>query len=75
MSGIREAIAFARRVRDEDPHLANYSLRDTPEVEAAGLRDLSWEMHEDAYLPKGDVDRLIGLLEAHLDGGILSPDG
>lgn len=60
---IREQIKWARKNMEYDPHLANYGLRDTPEIEAANLKDLSWVMHNDAYISKSDLVYLIEKLD------------
>ena len=62
---IREAIREARRHVDEDPHLANFILRDYSEVKAARLDDLAWSMHRNPP-HKNDVLYLIELLEKWL---------
>ena len=62
---IRQIIEYAKRILDEDPHLANYMLRDTAEVRDAGLADLSWAMHREG-VAKGDVIFLIEQLEKYL---------
>ncbi len=63
---IEEAIAQAREHLDTDPHLANYILRDQPEVAAAGLSDLAWAIHRSGNVHKNDVLGLIESLEATL---------
>jgi len=49
--------------------MANYVLRDTPEVAAAGLLDLAWAGHRDAYLHRNDMTAFIRDLETYLDKG------
>lgn len=43
---LRLLIQNARRVLDDDSHLANYMLRDLKETKAAGLSDLAWALHK-----------------------------
>lgn len=59
------AIAAARRQLDDDrPSLAAYFLRDLPDTERLGLRDLAWAMASwDAYPHRNDVLYLIDELE------------
>lgn len=64
---IKETIVRAKAHLDDDPHLANYMLRDTQEIRDAGLSDLSWAMHRDNP-HKNDVLYLIEQLEKYLDG-------
>ena len=40
-----EWISKARQCVDTDAHLANYMVRDLPELKEAGLDDLAWAMH------------------------------
>ena len=63
----RDIIAQAKRIMDEqhDYHLANYVLRDLPEIEDADLSDLAWAMHRETP-SKNDVLGLIELLEKYL---------
>ncbi len=66
---IREHIALAKRILDSNPpdeHLANYVLRDQPEVEAAGLSDLVWALHKDGNVHRNDVLGVIEHLEQYL---------
>jgi len=63
---IQETIAWAKKTMDEDPHLANYGLRDCQEVKDAGLNDLVWSMHR-GNVHRNDVVFLIEKLEAHLE--------
>ena len=63
---IQQAISLARRHLDDDPHLANYILRDRQEVKDAGLDELSWSMHGQT-ISKNDVLFLIERLEMYLD--------
>jgi hypothetical protein len=69
MSDIRALIEQAKNEIEEhnDPHIANYILRDTQEVKNAGLSELSWAMHKN-YCVANDVYGLIELLEKWLDG-------
>ena len=66
---IQDAIALAKKALDRDPHLANYILRDTQEVKAAGLGDLAWVMHRESP-SKDDILHLIEHLEKYLAGGM-----
>jgi len=50
-----------------DPNMANYVLRDTPEVQAAGLYEMTWAGHNDGSLHENDVLYLIECLEKFLD--------
>ena len=63
---IRQIIEQAKKVMDEDPHLANYILRDTAEIKEAGLSDLAWACHKE-YCVKNDVLFLIERLEKFLE--------
>ena len=63
---IQELIRRARGHLDDDPHLANYILRDTAEVKAADLEDLAWAFHK-GQPHKNDVLGLIELLEKSLE--------
>lgn len=62
---VKEAIRQARIILQTDPHLANYSLRDCPELKAAGLDDLSWAIHRGCP-HANDVFYLIEELEKYL---------
>ena len=62
---IWSAIEYARGQLDRDPHLANYMLRDYPEVFDAGLSDLAWAMHRGSP-SRNDVLCLIEHLEKWL---------
>jgi len=63
---IREVIVLARQFLAEgDPHLANYVLRDRPEVAAAGLSDLAWATHR-GNPHRNDVLAFIRDLEDYL---------
>ena len=62
----KRVIESARRQLDRDPHLANFMLRDLPEVKELGLSELAWAMHRDGSLSKNDVLGLIEGLEAAL---------
>lgn len=62
---IYEIINDAKNHIDEDPHLANFFLRDLKCVKDAGLADLSWSMHKEGCV-KEDVEYLISQLEKHL---------
>ncbi len=72
MSTIQDTIKLAQTWLDPknsghyDPHMANYILRDTQEIEAAGLNDLSWLMHKEGYCVQSEVEHLIKELEKHL---------
>lgn len=61
----REAIEQARQHLDGDPLFAACILRDLPEVNEKGLRDLAWLLaNGQNYTTKNDVLYLIELLEA-----------
>ena len=62
---IYKIIHDARNHIDEDPHLANYILRDLKVLKDAGLTDLSWAMHKEGCVKK-DVEFLISQLEKYL---------
>jgi hypothetical protein len=59
---IWQTIELAKQHLDTDPHLANFILRDLPEVKELGLDDLAWAMHKE-HPHKNDVLYLIELLE------------
>ncbi len=63
---LRLLIQDARRVLDDDPHLANYMLRDLKETNDAGLSDLAWALHKGTP-HKNDVLGLIESLEKFLE--------
>ncbi len=65
---IRELMTLAEGHLNDDPHLANYILRDAPEVSEAGLNDLAWAMHRDGSLHRNDVMYLLSQLCEYLDG-------
>ena len=67
MSKSQTSIALAKRYLDDDPHLANFILRDLLEVKEAGLSDLAWAIHREGG-SKNDVLYLIEQLEAYLEG-------
>ncbi len=62
---VYEIIYNAKNHMDEDPHLANYILRDLKIIKDAGLSDLSWSMHKEGCV-KEDVEYLISQLEKYL---------
>lgn len=59
---LNELIAHARCVLPEDPHLANYIVRDHPDVKRLGLSDLAWSIHRE-YGHRNDVEYLLDRLE------------
>ena len=61
----RDAINQAKRYLDDDPHLANFILRDLEATKEAGLSDLAWAMHKNP-VHKNDVLGLIEHLEDYL---------
>ena len=69
MADIREIIAQAKEYLDRDhkpypnPSMANYILRDTPEIEAAGLKEMAWALHNEGGGHENDVLYLIEQLE------------
>ena len=69
---IEKIIEQAERWLDEDPHLANYMLRDTQAVKNAGLADLAWAMHQGGCV-KNDVVFLIECLRKWLDEHEVKP--
>ena len=62
----KKQIEFAKQHREDDPHLANYVLRDLEVVKDADLTSLTWAMHQDGYVTKYDVDYLIELIEKEI---------
>lgn len=62
---LRRLIAQARERLDNDPHLANYIVRDHPDVKRFGLSDLAWSIHRE-YGHRNDVEYLLELLEQRL---------
>lgn len=65
MEKVYEIIHDAKQHIDEDPHLANYILRDLKVIKDAGLVELSWAMHKNGCV-KEDVEYLISQLEKYL---------
>ncbi|MFH1014055.1 MAG: hypothetical protein V1769_06075 [Thermoplasmatota archaeon] len=61
-------IKGAQKHIEDDPHLANYILRDSKVVKDAGLLDLSWSMHKQGCV-KEDVEYLISQLEKYIQKG------
>ena len=59
-------ISEARKIIKEDPHLANYMLRDLSVVRDAGLSDLAWSMHKNNPCEE-DVEGLIFHLEKYME--------
>jgi hypothetical protein len=55
------------RCKTSYPSLAVYMVRDTPEVEAAGLRDLAWALCSGSC-HKNDALGFFEMLEEHLKG-------
>lgn len=68
MNSIWGLIKQARSRLEDDPHLANYMLRDTDEVKDAGLLDLAWAIHKSGTVHKNDVLGLIEHLVEYLEG-------
>lgn len=66
---IYQAIEIALKAVEQDPHLANFMLRDRAEVKDAGLDDLVWAMHRDGNIHRNDVIFVIEHLEKHLSKG------
>ena len=62
----RDCLALAKKLCREDPHLANYILRDLQITARAELDDLAWELHRDGATSTEDVLGLIGKLDAFL---------
>jgi len=60
-------IETAKKLKQTNPHLANYVLRDLEVLEMAGLRDLSWEMYKGHSENESDVDYLIQKLEEYIN--------
>jgi hypothetical protein len=54
------------RCKTSDPSLAVYMVRDAPEVEAAGLRDLAWALCSGCH--RNDALGFFEMLEEHLKG-------
>lgn len=60
-------LALARAEQKRDPDLAAYMVRDMPETEAAGLKDLAWSMHKQGNNHPNDAEFLLDKLEEYLD--------
>ncbi len=76
---IRQTIALARRLADEDPDLAIYTLRDCKETEAADMAELArcysdpdysgWTPVEEAVYIIDKIEAYVNANEGDLDGG------
>ena len=62
----KKAIELAKFNIENDPHLANYILRDLEVTEKAGLSDLSWALHKEGCC-KNDVLGLIEYIEKYIE--------
>jgi hypothetical protein len=60
-----KAIVIAKKQLDNNPHFANYILRDLEIVKEAKLDDLSWAMHREGCC-KNDVIGLIEYIEKYI---------
>ena len=64
---INKAITEAKeQLKKDDPHLANYILRDLDILKEAKLDDLSWAMHREGCC-KNDVLGLIEYIERYIE--------
>lgn len=67
IAGVKSLIEVIELNQYPDYGLANYLLRDWPELEAAGLSDLSWAYHQEGNITKYELEELIRLLEDWLE--------
>jgi len=61
-----------KRCAKRDPSLAVYMVRDTPEVEAAGLKDLAWALCFGCH--RNDALGFFELLEEYLNRALIAAD-
>ena len=65
---VNKAIIEAKQqLENNDPHLANYILRDLEILKEVKLDDLSWAMHREGCC-KNDVIGLIEYIEKYIKG-------
>ena len=61
----KKAVQVARRQLYENPHLANYVLRDLTIVEKLGYKDLCWTIHLSGSASPNDVLPIIEAIESY----------
>ena len=69
---IEKILELAERLNNEDPHLANYTIRDLPIIEELGLKELVWSMHQQGYCTKAEVNDVIEKIRNHISNSALS---
>jgi len=67
ISEAKEAIKLAEKNLPQDPHLANYVLRDIALIKKLNLDELAWANHH-GFCVENDVKYLIERLNQYIEG-------
>ena len=65
---LRNAVADARRMLNDDPHLAVFMVRDHLQSFDELLWDMAWAMHKDGYVTRSEAEYLLDRIDARLGG-------